>query len=141
MSDPLDQVLELVAAGRLTADEAAPILDALAARDKALGARERTLGAREQALGGSAAGTSGDTASTSADRRPPQVARIEVRDSGRRVVDLRIPISLGRFALDRVPGLSADHLSQVRDALDSGAIGPILDVQDADGDGVRIVLE
>jgi hypothetical protein len=133
MSDPLDQVLELVAAGRLTADEAAPILDALAARDNVLGARERTLGAREQALAG--------TSTTAADRRPPQVARIEVRDAGRRVVDLRIPISLGRFALDRVPGLSADHLSQVREALASGASGPILDVQDADGDGVRIVLE
>jgi hypothetical protein len=137
MSDPLDQVLELVAAGRLSADEAAPILDALAARDRALGARERTLGAREQALGGASA----DASPASSDRRPPQVARIEVRDAGRRVVDLRIPISLGRFALDRVPGLSADHLSQVRDALASGASGPILDVQDADGDGVRIVLE
>jgi len=136
MSDPLDQVLELVAAGRLTADEAAPILDALAARDKILGARERTLGAREQALGGASADPS-----SSADRRSPQVARIEVRDAGRRVVDLRIPISLGRFALDRVPGLSADHLNQVKDALASGATGPILDVQDADGDGVRIVLE
>lgn len=133
MSDPLDQVLELVAAGRLTADEAAPILDALAARDKVLGTRERMLGAREGAFAG--------TSTTSADRRPPQVARIEVRDAGRRVVDLRIPISLGRFALDRVPGLSADHLSQVREALASGASGPILDVQDADGDGVRIVLE
>jgi hypothetical protein len=141
MSDPLDQVLELVATGRLTADEAAPILDALAARDKALGARERTLGAREQALGGTTAGTSAGAARSSAEPRPPQVARIEVRDAGRRVVDLRIPISLGRFALDRVPGLSADHLSQVRDALASGASGPILDVQDADGDGVRIVLE
>ena len=137
MSDPLDQVLELVAAGRLTADEAAPILDALAARDNALGARDKALGAREQGAGG----TSPDSATTPADRRSPRVARIEVRDSGRRVVDLRIPISLGRFALDRVPGLSADHVSQVREALATGASGPILDVQDADGDGVRIVLE
>jgi hypothetical protein len=136
MSDPLDQVLDLVAAGRLTADEAAPILDALAARDEILGARERTLGARERTTAGSSAASS-----ESAERRLPQVARIEVRDAGRRVVDLRIPISLGRFALDRVPGLSPDHLSQVREALASGASGPILDVQDADGDGVRIVLE
>jgi hypothetical protein len=134
MSDPLDRVLELVASGRLTTDEAAPILDALAARDKALGARERIVGAREEA--GNAA-----TSTEAGERRTPQVARIEVRDAGRRVVDLRIPISLGRFALDRVPGLSADDVSQVREALASGASGPILDVQDADGDGVRIVLE
>ncbi|MEZ0240782.1 MAG: hypothetical protein ACAH65_08305 [Chloroflexota bacterium] len=140
MSDPLDQVLELVAAGRLSADEAAPILDALAARDKVLAAqgkvleaRGKVLGARDEALAATSKG--------SADARPPQVARIEVRDAGRRVVDLRIPISLGRFALGRVPGLSADHLSEIREALASGASGPILDVQDADGDGVRIVLE
>ena len=31
MSDPLDQVLRLVAEGRLTAEEAAPIIDALEA--------------------------------------------------------------------------------------------------------------
>jgi hypothetical protein len=135
MSDPLDRVLELVASGRLTTDEAAPILDALAARDKALGARERIVGAREEAAGNAA------TSTEAGERRTPQVARIEVRDAGRRVVDLRIPISLGRFALDRVPGLSADDVSQVREALASGASGPILDVQDADGDGVRIVLE
>ena len=124
MSDPLDQVLELVAAGRLSADEAAPILDALAARDKAFAARDKALGARDKALGGSSA----ESSTTPPDRRSPQVARIEVRDAGRRVVDLRIPISLGRFALDRVPGLSSDHLSQVREALASGASGPILDV-------------
>ena len=68
-------------------------------------------------------------------------ARIEVRESGRRVVDLRVPISLGRFALSRVPGLSSEQIAEVEDAVTSGARGPILDVQDPDGDGVRIVLE
>ena len=140
MSDPLDQVLELVAAGRLSADEAAPILDALAARDKVLAAQDKVLEARGKVLGARDEALAA-TSMGSADPRPPQVARIEVRDAGRRVVDLRIPISLGRFALDRVPGLSADHLSEIREALASGASGPILDVQDADGDGVRIVLE
>lgn len=143
MSDPLDQVLELVAAGRLSADEAAPILDALAARDKVLGTREQVVGAREQAIGG--AGTSVSTGAepdaAAPERSAPRFARIQVRDAGRRIVDLRIPISLGRFALDRVPGLSADHVASVQEALASGVSGPILDVEDADGDGVRIVLE
>jgi hypothetical protein len=71
----------------------------------------------------------------------PRFARIEVRDGGKRVVDLRIPISLGRFALGRVPGLSAQHVADVERAVASGDLGPILDVQDEDGDGVRIVLE
>ena len=56
-------------------------------------------------------------------------------------MDLRVPISLGRFALSRVPGLSREQISEVEDAVTSGARGPILDVEDADGDGVRIVLE
>ena len=144
MSDALDQVLELVAAGRLSADEAAPILDALAAREKALGTRERLVGAREQAIGGpgTKAGTGSEPdAGPTTERSAPRFARIQVRDGGRRIVDLRIPISLGRFALDRVPGLSADHVAQVEEALASGVSGPILDVEDADGDGVRIVLE
>jgi hypothetical protein len=64
-----------------------------------------------------------------------------VREHGRRVVDLRIPISLGRFALSRVPGLSREQVAEVEDAVTSGAHGPILDVQDPNGDGVRIVLE
>ena len=69
------------------------------------------------------------------------MARVEVREAGRRVVDLRIPISLGRFALARVPGLSADQVAEVEAAVTSGAHGPILDIEDTDGDGVRIVLE
>ena len=57
------------------------------------------------------------------------------------MVDLRIPISLGRFALSRVPGLSREQIAEVEEAVSSGAHGPILEVQDTDGDGVRIVLE
>ena len=74
-------------------------------------------------------------------RPAARYARIEVSENGRRVVNLRIPISLGRFALARVPGLSKEQIAEVEDAVTSGAHGPILDVQDPDGDGVRIVLE
>jgi hypothetical protein len=66
---------------------------------------------------------------------------VEVREGGRRIVDLRVPISLGRFALSRVPGLSGQQIAEVEAAVISGALGPILDVEDDDGDGVRIVLE
>ena len=38
MTDPLDRVLQLVASGRLTADEAAPILEALEAKSASGGA-------------------------------------------------------------------------------------------------------
>jgi hypothetical protein len=132
MDDAFERVLRLVADGRLTAEEAAPILDA---------------------LGGPAAAPDGPTASTDGSREPagdgaerasgstPRFARIEVREGGKRVVDLRIPISLGRLALGRVPGLSAQHIADVEDAVAAGSHGPILDVEDPDGSGVRILLE
>jgi len=128
MTDPLERVLELVASGRLTAEEAAPILDALEAKS------------RPVAGAGSATNT---TAGEAGGEPAPKAryARVEVRESGRRVVDLRVPISLGRFALSRVPGLSSQQIADVEEAVTSGARGPILDVEDADGDGVRIVLE
>ncbi len=133
MGGAFEDILELVAKGRLTAEEAAPILDALSAASKATSQAARAVSAAQSAstADGSAPPPTG----------APRFARIEVRDGGKRVVDLRIPISLGRFALGRVPGLSAQHISDVERAVASGDRGPILDVQDEDGDGVRIVLE
>jgi hypothetical protein len=128
MTDPLDRVLQLVADGRLTADEAAPILDAL--QQKSSDGFQVTD-----------APSATDAGSATGPGRPPRFARIEVREGGRRVVDLRVPISLGRFALSRVPGLSTEQVAEVEEAVLSGARGPILDVEDSGGDGVRIVLE
>jgi hypothetical protein len=127
MTDPLERVLELVASGRLTADEAAPILEALEAKGQL----------RADAF----TSTEGASDAGSVDPAKARYARVEVRESGRRIVDLRVPISLGRFALSRVPGLSREQVAEVEEAVVSGARGPILDVEDADGDGVRIVLE
>ena len=127
MTDPLERVLELVASGRLTAEEAAPILEALEAK-----------GASGAETGSGSDSSEPASGSMKANAR---YARVEVRESGRRVVDLRVPLSLGRFALSRVPGLSREQIAEVEEAVTSGAHGPIFDVEDADGDGVRIVLE
>jgi hypothetical protein len=128
MDQALERVLRLVSEGRLTAEEAGPILDALGAAD------------RLRATAGASADASSAEAAASGDASP-RFARIEVRDGGKRVVDLRIPVSLGRLALGRVPGLSSGHLADIEQAVANGTRGPILDVEDADGDGVRIVLE
>ncbi len=128
MTDPLERVLNLVAEGRLTAEEAAPILDALQGR----------TAAQSAAGDGPATGEGPQEAERA---RSPRYARVEVREGGRRVVDLRVPISLGRFALSRIPGLSNQQIADVEEAVTSGARGPIFDVEDRDGDGVRIVLE
>ena len=149
-TDPLEQVLRLVSEGRLTADEAAPILAALDAAGEgpaAVAGEPTTVDAiRDQAaesLGAFARspgdGAGPDAASTMR-RGPASSLRIEVRDAGRSVVNLRLPLAVGRFALDRVPGLSGDQVARVREAMNSGFKGPVLVVDD-DGDGVRISIE
>jgi hypothetical protein len=142
--DALDRVLRLVSEGRLTADEAGPILDALSARASGLSRARAMRDAFTEASRTQAPPEPPDAppgpASAGSDRTP-RFARIQVMEGGRRAVDLRVPVGLGRFALSRVPGLSSDQIDEMQSAMSSGTHGPILDIQDADGDGVRIVLE
>jgi hypothetical protein len=131
MPDPLEQVLRLVSDGRLTAAEAAPILDALAA------ANAMTDDPAPGPADPAEPGDSGDRVQG----RAPSSIRIEVKENGRQVVNLRIPVSLGRFAVDRIPGLSESAADLVRSALAAGRHGNLLVVDEEDGDGVRIALE
>lgn len=122
MPDALDRVLALVAEGRLTAEEAGPILDAL---DPAPAASSTASADPEAARPG----------------EPPSAVRIEVTEGGRKVVNLRIPLALGGGAIHRVPGLSAATSERIREAITAGIRGPIFDVEDGEGDGVRVVIE
>jgi hypothetical protein len=137
MSDEIERVLELVANGRLTPDEAAPIIEALtsvrrpsvadrlsAAYAKVDGARERVNGIR-QAVGD----------------RGARRLRIRITEHGRQVVNLNIPLGFVDAALGAVPGLSDEQGARIRDAIRAGQIGPILDVEDEDGDAVLITVE
>jgi hypothetical protein len=134
MPDPLDRVLQLVAEGRLTAEQAAPILDALNATDAGDAAADAAADTARsaEAIAAGAGSTAGSGAAST--------IRIEVTEHGRKVVNLRIPIPWGRFALDRIPGLAGNHADLVREALADGRTGTLL-VLDDDGDGVRIALE
>ena len=67
-------------------------------------------------------------------RAGPQL-RIRVTEHGRQVVNLRIPIGFVDAALRFVPGLGGDQAARIRDAVRAGAVGPIIDVEDADGEG------
>ncbi len=144
-TDPLEQVLNLVAEGQVSAEEAASILAALDARSDGATA--------------AAAGKTGNTGGTGTSPRdkppggfgpnpPPDLdsggsataLRLEIREGGRQVVNLRLPMAVGRLALDRVPGLSGDQVDRVREALGSGMRGPVLEVDDGDNT-VRIILE
>jgi hypothetical protein len=142
-ADPLEQVLRLVSEGRLTADEAAPILAALDAVDEARATVDGIrAGAAESIAEFSRRPGDSSVSGPTSDARPGPASslRIEVRDAGRSVVNLRLPLAVGRFALDRVPGLSGDQVARVREAMNSGFKGPVLVVDD-DGDGVRISIE
>ena len=129
--DALDQILRLVAEGRLSAAEAGPILDALDGRTSSEGGRDPSA-----APGGSAPRSS----KASTDGASARAIRIEVSESGRNVVNLRVPLALGRDALSRIPGLSESLTDRVREALASGFKGSIVDVADG-ADGVRIIIE
>ena len=120
--DAFERVLRLVSEGRLTAEEAGPILDALgAARNDAA----RRAPAHHDQPG---------------DDSPARALRVEISERGRVVVNLRIPISLGRAAINRVPGISEMTSERIREAIEAGIKGPIVDVDD-DGDSVRISIE
>jgi hypothetical protein len=126
MDDALVSILGQVASGELSPEDAEPIIEALTA--------ERTLR---------------DPRSTSAPERPTRsgagqaagrAVRVKVLEGGRTVVNLRIPMSwTGLTSL--VPGLSNAQVQRVSDALRNGERGPIVDIQDADGDGVVISTE
>jgi hypothetical protein len=61
--------------------------------------------------------------------------RIRVTERGRQVVNLRIPIGFVETALRFVPGLGGEQSQRIREAVQAGALGPILDVEDPDGEG------
>jgi hypothetical protein len=135
MSGELEAVLKLVAEGRLTPEEAAPIVAALTEKSAAAGS----------SAGGSAGLTesavipepmSGEVLGAS-----PRQLRIRVEERGRTVVNLRVPLSVAETALHMVPGLGGEQAARVRAALEGGTIGPIIDVEDPDGDAVLISLE
>ena len=130
----LEAVLRLVAEGRLTAEEAAPILDALEANGGGPTAAPRPEPAAPKASPAYPPRPSeaGDT--------PARAIRIEVTDAGRSVINLRVPLSLGKAAINQVPGISEATSERIREAIDAGIKGPIVDI-DEDGDGVRISLE
>jgi len=123
--DALESILRLVADGHLTAEEAGPIVDALEARMQTARTddRERTEEADARRRG------------------PGRAIRLEVTDKGRKVVNLRVPLALGRAAIARVPGLSEATTDRIREAIEAGITGPIVHVDEGSGDGVRIVIE
>jgi hypothetical protein len=125
--DAFDAVLRLVADGRLTAEEAGPILDALGAPTDPPTPTDDPRPA--------------EAAPASPSGGPGRALRVEVTEHGRKVVNLRVPLALGRAALSRIPGLSEATADYIRELVESGVSGPIVAVDDGPDKGVRIVIE
>jgi hypothetical protein len=117
------KILNLVAEGKLSAQEADEILAALNARE---------------------AGSTPDGTTAGAPQSGPQKTthlRIEVTDGGRHVVNLRVPINIAGWASSFLPGLSDLDSDRIRGAVESGTRGTILDITDDDGSRVLITSE
>jgi len=137
MPDPLDDVLRLVAEGRLSPEEAGPIVDALAAARDAARDAARAAG---PGAGRDAQPDAGRPGRPSAPPGPPRRLRVQVRDGGRTAIDLQLPGVLAELA-GTVPGIPAAYADRVREAIRTGLRGPIIDVTDDDGSGVTITLD
>lgn len=134
MSDELATILRLVAEGTLTPEEAGPIIDALrfSATGRAASASAPIGAPTPPAPPAPRAPAGGSNA---------RHIRIRVNERGRQVVNLRIPIGLADAAVRMVPGISPNHGEQIRAAIGTGEIGPIVDIEDEDGSGVLISME
>jgi hypothetical protein len=153
MSDELETILRLVADGSLSPEDAAPIIDALTRAERAehdsepepyesewLG-RHATRVDRQVARAQRHVDRALSRAQASMEAAGGRQLRIQVKERGRQRVNLRIPIGFVDAAIGFVPGLGGDQADRIRDAVKSGEIGPIIDVEDPDGDGVLISVE
>ena len=116
------EILRLLEAGAITADEAATLLDAL---DRA-----------------SLPPNSGSTSSRSPETR---LVRIRVTDSttGRAVVNLAFPLGLIKSGLDIAGQFVPEYLPKVdaiRESVTAGFRGPLVDIDDG-GQRVEIIAE
>jgi len=145
MPEELETVLRLVADGTLTPEQASPIIEALTRAERPAeshGTHDR-IGRRLDRAHRRAerAHRRAEDALADAGSRRRRQLRIRVTEHGRQVVNLRIPVGFVDAALNFVPGIGGDQSDRIREAVRAGAIGPIVDVEDKDGDGVLISVE
>ena len=133
MSDERLQVLKMLEEGKISAEEAAQLLEALKASE--------------------AASSNGDS-QVQAVRQTPTKARwlrIEVKERNGDRVHIRLPLVVVKAAL-RVGGhfsmggfdsdeLGPDVMAELEQALMEGETGMLIDVVEEDGDHVQIFLE
>jgi len=146
MPDSLELILELVAAGRISPDEASALISALDSAEAEERRASRAGGPNDRDPRSGAAGRPGPGGTSPMGRASPasgegRAVRVEIRENGELVVNLRLPASLGEVALRRIPGLTEEETQGIREALLRGLSGDILRAFDDAGNGVRIAVE
>ena len=121
MGDEMTTILRLVSEGKLSAEEAAPIIEAL-------GRPERSPSTPPPPT----------TPGSSKGRR----LRNQVSERGRKAVDVRVPLAFAAMAAKMVPGIPENYRKLIADAVETDQVGPIVDLaEDEDGDAVLISIE
>jgi hypothetical protein len=128
MGEELATVLRLVSEGKLSAEEAAPIIEALGRSS-----------APRFAEPAQASASSGPMAGKGASRG--RRVRIQVSERGRHVVDVRVPLAFAAMAARMVPGIPDSYAALIERAVETDQIGPLVDAEDEDGDAVLISIE
>jgi hypothetical protein len=128
MGDELATVLRLVAEGKLSAEEAAPIIEALGRHGPPRPPEPPSPSVSAGAMPGKGSGRG---------RR----VRIQVHERGRRVVDVRVPLAFAAMAARMVPGIPDTYAALIEQAVETDMVGPIVDAEDEDGDAVLISVE
>ena len=124
MGDELSTILRLVSERKLSAEEAAPIIEA--------------LGRPGPSRAPGPPAPSGTIPGKGRGRR----IRIQVTERGRRSVDVRVPLAFAAMAARMVPGIPDSYRTLIEQAVDSDTMGPIVDLaEDEDGDAVLISIE
>ena len=121
------KILNLVAQGALTPEEADEILTALSASKT-----EETAPAPPP--------TPQPAQATQSAQQAPRHLRILVTEHGRPVVNLRVQMNVAGWASNYIPGLSDQDADRIRGAIASGMRGSIIDIGDED-DRVLITSE
>jgi hypothetical protein len=139
MPDAIEMVLQLVAQGRITPEEASLLLSAL---DETVGGHGPGASTGRSDGWTTSAGRATGAGAGAQDRDDSgRTVKVEVTEDGEVVVNLRLPAALGDLAMRRVPGLSENEATRIREALRRGLVGDILRVIDDGGNGVRISVE
>lgn len=137
-------ILRMVEEGKLTPEEGARLLAALGERQP----EPEMTGATAEGLQGERANgpaySAGFAANFGDGSLNGRLLHVRVTNgmTGKQKVDVNIPLGLVEFGLRMIPPSSKVNAQVIRDAINSGTRGRIVDVQDSEkGDHVEIFIE